>query len=190
MANFYQVTKEINGTEYTAQFNGISAAEDAIDNCGLENCDAISNEKFAKYLFDNVIVSPKVKINDFGADKIGKTEKKVIGGVEYVAVFNGMLAALRIQDSSYTEGTSKLSQKKFAKNLFDKVIVTPEELTADDFNNIDDYNEVIKFARDTMQGGKEIMDEYNEVTRFARDVMHGRFQEEANTKSTSTKSKK
>lgn len=190
MANIYSVTEKINGKEYTAQFNGISAAEDAIDLCGVDDptSNAISNEKLADYLFENVIMSPNVRIEDFGAEKIGKKEEKTIGGVKYVAEFKGLRTALRVQDNSYKEGTTKLSQKKYAKNLFDKVIVSPENLTSDDFECMDDYNAVIAFARDVMQGG-EVLEEFNEIITFARKVMQGDFRNKVNGKSAKDESK-
>lgn len=54
----YTVKKTINGVEYTAQFNGISAALDAVDNCYIQGTQNISAGKMAKYLFDHVIVEP------------------------------------------------------------------------------------------------------------------------------------
>ena len=68
MANnkFYTVEKEINGTKYVAQFNGMSAAMRAIDDCYIDGSSNISNIKLGKYLFDKVIVEPKgLTIDDF-----------------------------------------------------------------------------------------------------------------------------
>ncbi len=59
MAKYYQVKKTINGKEYTAQFNGISAALDAVDNSYVEDTGNTSLAKMSKYVFDNVIVIPK-----------------------------------------------------------------------------------------------------------------------------------
>ena len=55
----YTVEKEINGVKYIAQFNGISAALDAVDGCYIPGTQNISTVKMAKYLLDNVIVEPK-----------------------------------------------------------------------------------------------------------------------------------
>lgn len=64
--NFYTVTKEIDGVEYTFQFNGISAALKAVDNSYIEGTNTTSVEKLAEYLFANVVVSPKgLTIDDF-----------------------------------------------------------------------------------------------------------------------------
>ena len=58
MTNFYQVSKEINGTKYIAQFNGISAALDAVDNSYIDGSSNTSVRKLANYLLSNVIVEP------------------------------------------------------------------------------------------------------------------------------------
>ena len=64
--NFYTVTKEIDGTEYTFQFNGISAALKAVDSSYIDGTNTTSIEKLANYLFTNVVVSPKgLTIDDF-----------------------------------------------------------------------------------------------------------------------------
>ena len=36
--------------------------------------------------------------------------------------------------------------------MAENVIVEPTNLTADDFDNMDDFNEVVTFAREVMQG--------------------------------------
>lgn len=80
------------------------------------------------------------------------TAKKEIGGRTYVAQFNGISAALKAVDNSYIEGTSNTSLEKLSKYLFDNVIVEPKGLTADDFDSLDEFNEVVAFAREVMQG--------------------------------------
>lgn len=80
------------------------------------------------------------------------TVKKKIGGVEYTAQFNGISAALEATDNGYIDGTSTASVVKHTKYLLDNVIVDPKGLTVDDFDNMDDLNAVIGFARDVMQG--------------------------------------
>ena len=66
MAKHYQVTKEINGKEYTAQFAGMSVALDAMDKTHLDGTDTTSVTKFAEYLLKHVIVEPKgLTIDDF-----------------------------------------------------------------------------------------------------------------------------
>lgn len=54
----YQVTKEIEGKTYTAQFNGIGAALKARDAWREDGTDVASNEKMADYLLKNVIIDP------------------------------------------------------------------------------------------------------------------------------------
>jgi hypothetical protein len=93
---------------------------------------------------------------------------KTINGKEYTAQFNGLSAALDAVDSSYIEGTSNTSVAKLSKYLFENVIVEPKGLTVDDF---------------------ETMDEFNEVVTFAREVMQGNFREEENTSTTAKRSK-
>jgi len=78
--------------------------------------------------------------------------KKEIGGKEYIAQFGGISLALKALDSSYIEGTSNTSVEKLAEYLFEHVIVEPKGLTPDDFDNLEDFNKVISFARGVMQG--------------------------------------
>ena len=80
------------------------------------------------------------------------TVTKEIKGNKYVAQFNGLAAALRAVDESYIDGTSNTSVEKMAKYLFENVIVEPKGLTADDFDSMEEFNEVISFARGVMQG--------------------------------------
>ncbi len=55
---FYTVEKEINGTTYKAQFNGLSNALKAVDSSYIDGSNNTSVEKLTKYIFDNVIVEP------------------------------------------------------------------------------------------------------------------------------------
>ena len=176
MSKFYTVDKKINGEVYTGQFNGISAALKAIDDSYIEGSSNTSLKKLATYLFNHVVITPKIKIDDFGAEKIGTTETKTIGDVEYTAKFNGMTAALEAIDNSYIEGSNNTSSEKLAKYLLEEVIVSPANLTADDFDSMDDFNAVISFAKEVMQGGKA-MDDFNAVVGFAKDVMQGNFRD-------------
>lgn len=80
------------------------------------------------------------------------TVKKTINGVEYTAQFNGLSAALKAVDNSYIDGTNNTSLEKLSKYLFDNVIVEPKGLTVDDFESMEDFNEVVTFARSVMQG--------------------------------------
>lgn len=189
MANIYTATKEIRGKKYTAQFNGISASLAAIDGAYIDNAGNIGLEKLSKYLFTHNLVEPQLSINDFGGDKIGETTEKVINGKKYVAKFNGILFALKAIDNSYVEGSNNTSLEKLSKFLIDKVIVEPEIKSIDDFETMEEFNEVIAFAREVMQGG-EIMEEFNEVVAFLREVMQGNFREEENASTAKKGSKK
>lgn len=85
------------------------------------------------------------------ADKFYQ-RKKVINGVEYTAQFNGLSAALSAVDECYIDGTENMSMVKMARYIFENVIVNPPNLTADDFDNMETFNEVIRFGREVMQG--------------------------------------
>ena len=67
MKKFTQFKKTINGTEYTAQFNGMSSRYKAIDEAGKFYGDnqGVSMLKMAEYLLKNVLVEPKKEIDDF-----------------------------------------------------------------------------------------------------------------------------
>lgn len=56
--DYYTVKKTINDVEYTAQFNGLSAALDAIDDCYIDGGSNVSGRKLADYILENVIVQP------------------------------------------------------------------------------------------------------------------------------------
>ena len=78
--------------------------------------------------------------------------EKEINGKTYKAQFNGMSFALRAIDNSYIEGTTTTSLEKLSKYLLENVIVSPPNLTVDDFESMEEFNEVISFAREVMQG--------------------------------------
>ena len=80
------------------------------------------------------------------------TVKKVINGKEYTGQFSGISVAIQAIDNSYIEGTNNTSVAKMAKFILDNVIVDPVGLTVDDFDNMDELNEVITFGREVMQG--------------------------------------
>lgn len=177
MSNFYTAKKVINGVEYTAQFNGISAALQAIDESYIDGSSNTSAEKIAKYLFENTLIEPKVDINSFGKELINTTKTKEIAGVEYTVRFNGILEALKAIDESYIDGTSNTSTEQLTRYLLDNVVVHPDYVSFDDFSSMRDFNELISFAREAMQGWGA-MKEFNEVQRFLREVMQGNFRNE------------
>lgn len=80
------------------------------------------------------------------------TVEKEINGKKYTAQFNGLSAALKAVDNSYIDGTDTTSVDKISKYLFENVIVEPKGLSADDFDDIEEFNEVVSFARKVMQG--------------------------------------
>lgn len=80
------------------------------------------------------------------------TVSKTINGKEYKAQFNGISASLEAIDRSYIEGTNTTSMVKLSKILLADVIVEPKGLTPDDFESMEEFNEVITFAREVMQG--------------------------------------
>ena len=71
MEKFKTVKKIIDGVEYTAQFNGLSAALEAVDNSYIDGSSNTSSLKMAKYILENVIVAPRVDIDSFeNAEKL------------------------------------------------------------------------------------------------------------------------
>lgn len=78
--------------------------------------------------------------------------EKEINGTNYIAQFCGISAALKAVDMSYIEGTNNTSVEKLAEYLFKNIIVEPKGLTPDSFDSIEEFNDVIKFAREVMQG--------------------------------------
>ena len=80
------------------------------------------------------------------------TAKKTINGTEFTAQFNGLSAALSAIDNSNVEGTDRTSLLKLATYVLENVIVEPKGLTPDDFDTIEELNEVVRFGSDVMQG--------------------------------------
>ena len=80
------------------------------------------------------------------------TVEKEINGTNYVAQFNGLSCALRAVDQSYIEGANNTSVEKMASYIFENVIVEPKGLSIDDFESMEEFNEVVAFGRDVMQG--------------------------------------
>lgn len=189
MIDFTTRNITVNGKEYVAQFSGIATALRLQDECYIDGTSIVSYEKTAEFLLEYGLVSPKgMKIDDFGAEYIGKTEKKTIEGTEYVAKFKGILCALRAIDTCYDDN-GNLNTAKFANYLFENVIESPKNLTLESFQSTKELSEVIKFAREVMQN-KEAMDEYREVTNFVREIVDGNFRREENKTTTKGKNTK
>ncbi len=73
--NFYTREKEFDGIKYIAQFNGISAYYKMIDSC-KDNNGNLNMSELSEYIFDNVIVEPKMTVDDFDdTDTCGRVVK-------------------------------------------------------------------------------------------------------------------
>lgn len=79
------------------------------------------------------------------------TCEKEINGKKYIAQFNGLSAAIQAIDNSYVEGTQNTSIEKLTKYILQNVIVEPK-VTIDDFETMEELNEVIRFGRSVMEG--------------------------------------
>lgn len=87
------------------------------------------------------------------ADSKFYTVTKAINGKTYTAQFNGLSYVLRLTDDTYISDTSSNhSNVKMSEKLFKDVIVEPKGLTPDSFEDMDEYNEVTKFALQVAQG--------------------------------------
>lgn len=80
------------------------------------------------------------------------TVKKVIKNTEYKAQFSGISTALKATDQSKIDGTDVTSVEKMAQYLLDNIIVEPKGLTPNDFDTLEEFNEVIAFASGVMRG--------------------------------------
>ena len=80
------------------------------------------------------------------------TVKKEINGKEYVAQFSGLSSALRAVDQSYIGDTRNTSIEKLSRYILEHVIVVPKGLTIDNFDSMEEFNEVVTFGREVMQG--------------------------------------
>ena len=96
------------------------------------------------------------------------TVNKEINGVTYIAQFNGISAALRAVDNSYIDGSNNTSVEKLAKYLFENIIVEPKGLTPDSFESMEEFNEVVTFAREVMQGTLKPEDDETPVVKKAK----------------------
>lgn len=80
------------------------------------------------------------------------TVDKEINGTKYKAQFNGLSAALEAVDNCYVDGKAITSSKKMSEYVLTHVIVEPSGLKIDDFETIEELNEVISFGKEVMQG--------------------------------------
>ena len=79
-------------------------------------------------------------------------KETTINGKKYVAQCNGLSAALDALDESYVDGSSNLSLKKLGKYVLEHVIVKPAGLTIDDFEDMDEFKEVVLWGQNVMLG--------------------------------------
>lgn len=79
-------------------------------------------------------------------------KETTINGVKYVGQCNGLSAGLDALDDSYVDGTNNLSIKKLGKYILEHVIVEPAGLTIDDFEDMDEFREVIQWGQQVMLG--------------------------------------
>ncbi len=88
------------------------------------------------------------------------TREKEINGKKYVAQFNGLSAAMKAIDESHIDNnSSNVSVSKITDYVLKNVIVEPAGLTADDFDTMDELNEVVQFGMAVMQGNFREQDE-------------------------------
>lgn len=80
------------------------------------------------------------------------TRTKEIRGKEYTAQYAGLTVAMKLVDETYIDGSSNTSIEKLAKYVFDHGIVEPKGLTIDDFDDMEELNEVVTFGREVIQG--------------------------------------
>lgn len=62
---FYQRKKEINGVEYTAQFNGLSAWLRCVDQSYIDGSSNTSTELLSENILKMGLIDPKVTVDDF-----------------------------------------------------------------------------------------------------------------------------
>lgn len=79
------------------------------------------------------------------------TVKKEINGKEYIAQFNGISEAVKALDE-WRKDNENISITKMSEYILAHVIVEPPKLTMDDFDSMEELNEVVAFGREVMQG--------------------------------------
>lgn len=77
---------------------------------------------------------------------------KEINGKSYTAQFSGLSTYYTIVDRSYLEDGSTTSALKLANNVLKYGIVEPPNLDVDQFDTLEDANEVVAFAKEVLQG--------------------------------------
>lgn len=77
--------------------------------------------------------------------------EKKIGDVNYKAQFMGVSVAMRALDE-WRKENENISLVAMAEYILKHVIVEPQNLTMDDFDCVDELNEVVAFGREVFQG--------------------------------------
>lgn len=90
------------------------------------------------------------------------TVEKEINGTVYKAQFSGLSCALNSVDSSYIDGSNNLSTLKMSNYVLKNIIVEPQGLDVDSFDDIEELNEVVAFGKEVMQG--KFRNKVNKVT--------------------------
>lgn len=80
--------------------------------------------------------------------------KKTINGTEFIAQYNGLRAALQMQDSTNMDGSGITSNEKLTDYILKNVIVSPPNLTPDDdvFPDMHTLNEVVIWGTGVANG--------------------------------------
>ena len=78
--------------------------------------------------------------------------KKTIGVKEYIAQFSGISMSMKAVDSCYIENSRNISSEKMTQYILDNVIVEPKGLKIDDFDSLEELQEVTEFGQKVMGG--------------------------------------
>lgn len=83
-----------------------------------------------------------------------ETIKKVIDGIEYTAVWKGYNFSAKRLKECLLQDKKHYSNAKLADVIFGEIIISPQ-ITADDFDNVQVFNEVFEFGRNVLFGDFE-----------------------------------
>lgn len=83
-----------------------------------------------------------------------ETIKKVINGVEYTAVWKGKNYTERVLKECLSEDERRYSNSKLSAVVFDDIIINPK-VTADDFDDLQTFYEVLEFGKSVLFGDFE-----------------------------------
>lgn len=80
-----------------------------------------------------------------------ETIKKVINGVEYTAVYKGYNYTTQRLNECLLQDKKRYSNSKLSAVIFGEIITSPK-VTADDFDDIQTFNEVFEFGQSVLFG--------------------------------------